>query len=141
MFNQAKQRAYETGSTVVWCDGGERGLSGVIGNGYNEPLQVGDGSWMKMIGLPYPLGETRTFFMWTGSFGALSVLWLLCGGGWTAGQVLERCRMNGLWRLPNLTKALGFGEMVIAAWRNRRRTADANTSMERGDQGPLISVD
>lgn len=83
MWNQARQRAHETGSTILWCDGGEGGLSGVIGGGYEEPLQFGEGSWTKTIGLPYPFSERKTVFTsaWVGNFGAFIAVWMLAGAG------------------------------------------------------------
>ena len=83
MWNQARQRAHETGSTILWCDGGEGGLSGVIGGGYEEPLQFGEGSWTKTIGLTHPLPErkARFGFMGIGNLGAFLIIWMVAGGG------------------------------------------------------------
>jgi len=83
MWNQARQRAHETGSTILWCDGGEGGLSGVIGGGFEEPLQFGEGSWTKTIGLAYPFPKHKTFFTstWVGNIGGFLVVWMLTGAG------------------------------------------------------------
>jgi hypothetical protein len=81
MWNQARQRAHETGSTILWCDGGEGGLSGVIGGGFEEPFQSGEGSWTKTIGLPYPFSERRTVFMWVGNLGGFLAVFMLAGAG------------------------------------------------------------
>ena len=83
MWNQARQRAHETGSTILWCDGGEGGLSGIIGDGFEEPLQFGEGSWTKTIGLTYPFSERKTLFTstWVGNFGAFLIVWMVGGGG------------------------------------------------------------
>jgi hypothetical protein len=53
MWNQAKQRADELGSMVLWCDGGEGGVSGIAGQGVSE-MQVGEGSWIRSVGIQYP---------------------------------------------------------------------------------------
>lgn len=83
MWNQARQRAHETGSTILWCDGGDGGLSGIIGGGFEEPLQFGEGYWTKTIGFTYPFPERKTLFTsgWVGNFGAFIVVWMLAGGG------------------------------------------------------------
>jgi hypothetical protein len=81
MWHQARQRAHETGSTVLWCDGGEGGLSGVIGDGFDEPFQFGEGSWTRTIGLTYPFSERKTVFTRVGNLGAFIVVWMLTGIG------------------------------------------------------------
>ncbi|KAF8530003.1 hypothetical protein JB92DRAFT_2859374 [Gautieria morchelliformis] len=57
MYELARARGDELGADVLWCDGGAGGLSGVAGD-----LQVGSGSWVKTIGIPYPAGERRTVY-------------------------------------------------------------------------------
>lgn len=49
MYELACARGDEIGAEVLWCDGGAGGLSGVAGS-----TQVGTGSWVKIIGIPYP---------------------------------------------------------------------------------------
>ncbi|KAF5323580.1 hypothetical protein D9611_005723 [Ephemerocybe angulata] len=61
MWLQAKQRAEELNTMVLWCDGGDGGVSGVAGGGYESFEQVGTGSWVKNIGLEYPFTTSRTF--------------------------------------------------------------------------------
>ncbi|KAG6821378.1 hypothetical protein H0H93_014175 [Arthromyces matolae] len=79
MWQQARQRAEELGTIVLWCDGGDGGVSGIGGGGFQEFMQVGLGSWVKTIGIPYPFDERRTVFA---SFGDLSlvIFWLLVFG-------------------------------------------------------------
>jgi hypothetical protein len=144
MFNQAKQRAYEIGATILWCDGGEGGLSGVIGNGYSEPLQVGAESWTKTIGIPYPFNEQKLVFGWIGDLGALFVLWLLCGGGSVAAEVLgyaQKRDMRSLLAYGNELNVVDGARRIFAALRERRRVAAVNAEIERGEQDPLISFD
>lgn len=63
MWKQASQRAHELRSTVLWCDGGDGGVSGVAGHGYNEVVQVGSGSWLRTIALEFPFDEnSRTLY-------------------------------------------------------------------------------
>ncbi|KAF9654385.1 hypothetical protein BDM02DRAFT_85333 [Thelephora ganbajun] len=83
MWNQARQRARETGSTILWCDGGEGGLSGIIGGGFEEPFQFGEGSWTKTIGLTYPFSKRKMMFAsaWVGNIGRFLIVWILTGGG------------------------------------------------------------
>jgi hypothetical protein len=74
MFREVQQRANEIGSLALWCDGGRGGVSGVAGGGYNEIYQVGAGSWVRTVGLPYP-DSTRTFYS---RFGDTSVFVASC---------------------------------------------------------------
>jgi len=80
MWKQASQRAREVGSALLWCDGGEGGVSGVAGHGHNEVLQVGSGSWVRTIGLEYPFDENkRTWYARYGST-VLLLFWALVVG-------------------------------------------------------------
>jgi hypothetical protein len=62
MWLQAKQRAQELDSMVLWCDGGEGGFSGIAGGGYQSFEQIGTGSWVKDIGINHPFREGKTFY-------------------------------------------------------------------------------
>lgn len=57
MYELARARGNELGADVLWCDGGAGGLSGVAGD-----IQVGRGSWVKTIGVPYPSAQHRTIY-------------------------------------------------------------------------------
>jgi len=59
MWKQASQRAHEIDSSLLWCDGGEGGVSGIVGRGMNEVFQVGAGSWVRTIGVQHPFNEQR----------------------------------------------------------------------------------
>ncbi|KDQ63351.1 hypothetical protein JAAARDRAFT_53575 [Jaapia argillacea MUCL 33604] len=84
MWEQAKARASETGTYVLWCDGGEGGVSGIAGNGYHEVMQVGDGSWVRGLGVGYPFNDKRTMFTSGGEWFAMFVAWGILGLGWVA---------------------------------------------------------
>lgn len=79
MWEQAKQRAQELDSMVLWCDGGEGGVSGVGGKGIDEVMQVGQGSWVRTIGIEYPTNPTqRTLYAkMGGSSATIGILWIL----------------------------------------------------------------
>jgi hypothetical protein len=62
MWLQAQQRAAELQSIVLWCDGGEGGVSGVAGRGFNDVVQVGSGSFVRTIGIQYPFDDQKTYF-------------------------------------------------------------------------------
>ncbi|EPQ60492.1 hypothetical protein GLOTRDRAFT_52695, partial [Gloeophyllum trabeum ATCC 11539] len=81
MFEQAKARAAEIDSMVLWCDGGEGGVSGVVGRGISEVMQVGQGSWMRTIGIQYPFDDRKTFYMKGGEGMALMGMWVLSLAG------------------------------------------------------------
>lgn len=80
MWKQASQRAHEIGSTLLWCDGGAGGVSGVAGHGYNEVMQVGSGSWVRNIGLEYPFDERRRTLYARSGNSALLLFWALAAG-------------------------------------------------------------
>ncbi|KAG5654721.1 hypothetical protein H0H81_007477 [Sphagnurus paluster] len=79
MWQQARQRAEELGTMVLWCDGGDGGVSGVAGGGFRDFAQIGLGSWVKTIGIPYPFDNRRTMYA---RYGDLSILlvWILVLG-------------------------------------------------------------
>ena len=73
MMEMAKQRAEELGTRVLWCDGGEGGLSGIVGMG-ESGVQVGHGTWVRRLSFELPVDEKKTAF---GRAGALWGLWLV----------------------------------------------------------------
>jgi hypothetical protein len=81
MWSQAKQRAEEMGSMVLWCDGGDGGVSGIAGGGFHDITQVGSGSWVRTIGIQYPFNERRTAYAYFDNFAPLILFWALCLGG------------------------------------------------------------
>lgn len=84
MWKQAKQRAEEMGSMILWCDGGEGGVSGVGGGGFGDVQRVGSGSWVKTIGIAYPFNNRRTPYAYYGD-STLLLYWILAFGGSLAG--------------------------------------------------------
>ncbi|GBE77798.1 hypothetical protein SCP_0106800 [Sparassis crispa] len=82
MWQQARARAEEIGSTVLWCDGGEGGVSGIAGGGMHEIVQVGQGSWTRTIGVHWPFDQRLTFFARGGDYAALAAIWAILGAGW-----------------------------------------------------------
>lgn len=93
MWEQAKARAAETGSTVLWCDGGVGGLSGVARGDYSEIVQRGLGSWYKVVPWQYPFPEHRTIYAATGQYGPFAVVWAVLGLGYgTSGAILLSMR-------------------------------------------------
>ncbi|KAL4069775.1 hypothetical protein V8B97DRAFT_1969203 [Scleroderma yunnanense] len=79
MWEQAKTRAAELGSMVLWCDGGVTGVSGIGGQGIQEIMQVGAGSWTRTIGIPWPLNEGKTIYATLGEFIILMLLAAMVG--------------------------------------------------------------
>ncbi|RDX51119.1 hypothetical protein OH76DRAFT_1317117, partial [Lentinus brumalis] len=75
MWEQAKARADETGSMVLWCDGGEGGVSGIAGRGMHAFRQVGLGSWTQTVSVPWPFDPRRTVFSAAGTSAVLAVVW------------------------------------------------------------------
>lgn len=74
MWEQAKTRAAEVGSMVLWCDGGTTGVSGIGGQGIEEIMQVGAGSWERTVGILWPFDGRRTVYATMGELFVLAVL-------------------------------------------------------------------
>ena len=67
---------------VLWCDGGEGGVSGVAGMGISEITRVGAGSWTRTVGIAWPFDESRTVYARGGDLGLLAVAFLMTTGVW-----------------------------------------------------------
>ncbi|KAJ7246278.1 hypothetical protein B0H12DRAFT_1073218 [Mycena haematopus] len=80
MWEEVKQRANEVGSLALWCDGGQGGVSGVAGSGYNDFYQVGEGSWSRPVGIPYPFHSTPTVYARVGDASIVAASWFLVFG-------------------------------------------------------------
>ncbi|KAK0466423.1 uncharacterized protein EV420DRAFT_829788 [Desarmillaria tabescens] len=83
MWEQAKRRAAELDSTILWCDGGHGGVSGVSGRGITEVTQVGEGSWVRSVGVEYPFNSGRTVYGVMGDYGAMAFIGIVFVGGFT----------------------------------------------------------
>jgi len=64
---------------VLWCDGGATGVSGVGGQGIQEIMQVGAGSWTRTVGVPWPFNEGKTIYATVGEFSVLVFLAAIMG--------------------------------------------------------------
>jgi hypothetical protein len=95
MWEQVRARAEEAGSTVLFCDGGAQGASGVAGHGIREPVQFGSGSWTRTIGIEWPFNQGRTLYMWGGEALQIGFVWLLVGAGWAAEVFVFRAGNGG----------------------------------------------
>jgi hypothetical protein len=85
MFQAARTRAEETGSQVLWCDGGDGAVNGIAGGHDGGIVQRGPvGTWVHTLALPWPTLETRTVPGVAGDWAAVALAWLLLGLG-TAG--------------------------------------------------------
>ncbi|OBZ79447.1 hypothetical protein A0H81_00796 [Grifola frondosa] len=120
MWEQAKARAEETGSMVLWCDGGAGGVSGVAGRGMHEVMRVGAGSWARTVGVSWPFDERRTIFSAGGSSAALMAAWGVLGLGWVAESAYLRFsgahdRAHGVFARV-LQGARGLGSL-FGSWR------------------------
>lgn len=77
MWQQVRQRAEELGTLILWCDGGDEGVSGLAGGGFKDPVQVGLGSWVKTVGIPYPFNDRRTLNHWVGGLMQVLLAWFM----------------------------------------------------------------
>lgn len=87
MWEQAKSRANEIGSMVLWCDGGATGVSGIGGGGISEIMQVGAGSWTRTVGLQFPFDQRRTVYATIGEMGVFIFLVAIMGGSSVASHL------------------------------------------------------
>jgi hypothetical protein len=129
MWQQAKNRAEEIGSMVLWCDGGEGGVSGVGGGGIDGITQSGQGSWTRTIGAEWPFRTNRTIYAKVGDLGVIVFIWVTLGVAIVAslsltGSVLLRIIQ---WINERLQSAR------LVATRQNRRAREEET-------GPLIDV-
>lgn len=106
MWEQAKTRANELGSMVLWCDGGSTGVSGVGGGKIHEPMQMGSGSWMRTISVSYPFDENRTLYARRGDFFVIVFLVALMGGGVASNLLLT-------WSDRGASRVLTEGRMAL----------------------------
>jgi hypothetical protein len=130
MWEQAKARAEEAGSMVLFCDGGAQGASGVSGHGIKEPLQLGSGSWTRTIGVEWPFNQSRTLYMRGGEALQVGIVWLLLGSGWAAEVLVLGIARGGIRGMINPFSRLGnvFG----------RARAYLRRTPAHGEQQPLL---
>jgi hypothetical protein len=76
MMEMATQRANELGTRVLWCDGGDGGLSGVVGMGQSG-VQVGHGTWVQRLSFDVPVDAKKTMYGTVGTFPGLLFVWSL----------------------------------------------------------------
>jgi hypothetical protein len=120
MWEQAKARAEEIGSMVLWCDGGEGGLSGIAGRGANEVTQVGRGSWVRTIGVQWPFDDGRTVYARVGNLNVILLFWVLWASGCMTGRLSMPLKIDT--RYPRLEATLRwFGGEAWKRWRERGR--------------------
>ncbi|KAI0322158.1 hypothetical protein OF83DRAFT_1049838 [Amylostereum chailletii] len=136
MWEQARARAEEIGSTVLFCDGGAGGASGVAGNGIREVMQVGAGSWTRTVGFQYPFDERRTFYALGGDWAMAALAWALLGVGWGGEVAIEGPLRHVMWAMRD---SAFVGLLWRFAFALRRFVSDR----KRGGQGegqPLLTA-
>lgn len=131
MWEQAKARAEELGSALLWCDGGIGGVSGVAGQGIGEILQVGSGSWVRSIGLEMPLDNGRTAYGLLGSWLALPFIWGVFGVEWLAERAMY-VKSAKNWEAAFSLKA-GLAAIMARVWRRRPWGGEHQALLSRDD--------
>ncbi|KAG6867915.1 hypothetical protein C0993_009545 [Termitomyces sp. T159_Od127] len=99
MWQQIRQRAEELGTMILWCDGGDGGVSGIAGGGFEDFAQVGLGSWVKTVGIQYPFSERRTLNHWASGLAPVLLAWFLVFGT----KILSHAHF-GAFKLENVSK-------------------------------------
>lgn len=126
MWEQAKARADEVGSAVLWCDGGEEGLSGVGGHGLEggEVVQVGPGSWVRTIGLETTANHKRTFYTFVGPWLSIILIWIVFG----TEKVIEMA-----------LRKFGVGESAILKGKEvQKKVIESFRAWKRGRQADAV---
>jgi len=126
MWEQARLRAEEIGSMVLWCDGGEGGVSGISGGGMNEVTQVGSGSWMRTIGIQWPFTQSRMVYAIIGDLAALILSWAIVGVGWIGHVRVENVVGRHYQRLVEM---FNRGREMIRGWRGNRGVRPENQAL------------
>jgi hypothetical protein len=129
MWEQARARAEEAGSMVLFCDGGAQGASSVAGHGIREPVQFGSGSWTRTIGVEWPFNQRRTLYMWGGETLQFAIVSFLLGGGaWATEVLISRTNRGGV-----RSAVASFSRLREILGRVFRRPAP------QGEQQPLLT--
>lgn len=81
MWEQTRARVSEMGGTALFCDGGQGGFSGVASAGIREPTQVGPGTWVRTIGVEWPLNDRKTVYAAAGDWMMFFIVWMVMGVG------------------------------------------------------------
>ncbi|KAM5530733.1 hypothetical protein V8D89_015593 [Ganoderma adspersum] len=129
MWDQARARAEELGSVVLWCDGGEGGVSGVAGRGMHAFRQVGPRSWAQTVSIPWPYDPTRTVFAAAGTWAAVGAVWAIAGMGFVARRAVNNFgdREGGAgraWVVRAMTMIQAVREALASFGRRERRGED-----------------
>jgi hypothetical protein len=134
MWEQARARAEEAGSMVLFCDGGAQGASGVAGHGIREPVQFGTGSWTRTIGVQWPFNQRRTLYMWGGEYLPVGFVWLLVGGS----SLVEVLIRDGSVRGIRGAAAIPFARVGEAVGRARAFFRRPAAVQLEGENQPLL---
>ncbi|KDQ17761.1 hypothetical protein BOTBODRAFT_172186 [Botryobasidium botryosum FD-172 SS1] len=105
MFQLARARAIELDAKVLWCDGGHGAVGGVVGDGERE-MQVGEGTWVKTVGIPWPSRHSFTAHAAVGDIGAIFILWLFLTGVGSSVEYLAKTSIDLTWVVVVLHEAL-----------------------------------
>ncbi|KAK2461603.1 hypothetical protein APHAL10511_006066 [Amanita phalloides] len=133
MWKQAKQRAEELGTTILWCDGGEGGVSGVAGKGMNDVQQVGPGSWFRTISLDYPHQESRTIYATIGGFG-LFFFWFITLGTSISEHMIYF--LPGGIMVKKIYDIVAYAVLRVQGWRGGER----QPLLAGEEQGSLVDL-
>lgn len=141
MWEQAKARAEEVGSALLWCDGGPEGLSGIGGRGTGpgELVQIGRGSWVRAIGLASEFSDERTMYGVWGDWPALTLIWCAFVFEWMIRRLASHVRGETSFDIRNMdwTKfkpTLRYANeayRLIMKWKQGRQT-------EAGERAHLL---
>ncbi|VDB87494.1 unnamed protein product [Peniophora sp. CBMAI 1063] len=136
MWEQTRARAAEIGSAALFCDGGQGGFSGVAGAGLHEPTQIGPGTWLRTVGVPWPLDGRKTAYAAVGDWAMFFIVWMIMG----VGAFSESAVILGLRRVAPLGGSLVAVARRASALLCRTRTADAEgrEAAQDGEHEPLL---
>ncbi|KZV74927.1 hypothetical protein PENSPDRAFT_600961 [Peniophora sp. CONT] len=135
MWEQTRARAAEIGSAALFCDGGQGGFSGVASAGLHEPTQLGPGTWIRTIGVSWPLDDRKTAYAAVGDWAMFFVVWLIMG----VGAFGESAAVFAARRFAPFGGSLAGVARRASALLTRKRATDAEGhQVSQGEQEPLL---
>lgn len=118
MWQQARQRAEELDTMILWCDGGKGGVSGIAGKGYHEIFEAGEGSWSRNVGIGYPFRDQRTIYARLGDWFTILLIWGLVLGT-SMGPFIRGFPLDRVYK--RLAIKLHGAYQVLSEWRDKKR--------------------
>ena len=103
-----------------------------MGGGYDQPTQVGQGSFYKTIGVSYPFDGKRTIYALGGQHATLWVVWAVVGLGYAVEGLLKHDRLQNRY-LTDGRSLSRLGQMLAFV-----RSIGKSRTRQEGEERPLL---